>query len=304
MITTQQSINNLDTKIDKVIEDLTGGDATVDLDVTSKLDRGSTNYADAAAIESAVTTLETTKAHVDHDHDLDYATKDELSTEASDRVDGDAQTLQDAKDYADTISVDTSDKFDKGTGPLNYADATALGNAVDALSSGSGYDDSGVKADIANNAADIATNATEIAKKFDDGGQVTYTDAKAMEDAIKTNTDAITSINNNGAYDDTELRGLIGDKFDTNDGAGTSPTTLTNAKDMEDAIGANASRYFKPIKMSLINSQNNLHKALMDLTVELESYLKKGTGLVAGDAKTLEDAIKKNADDIALLRQL
>ncbi len=261
------SIGNLDTKIDQVIEELTGGDATVNLDVTSKLDRGNTNYANAEAIESAVTTLETTKAHVDHDHDLDYATKAELSTEASDRAAGDAQTLQDAKDYANTISVDTSDKFDKGTGPLNYADATALGNAVDALSSGSGYDDSGVKADIATNAADIATNAAAIADKLDKGA-TTYADAGVMETDIKKNATDIADNATDIATNATE----IGKKFDK------GATTYSDAKAMEDAIKTNADA------ITTINSSGYDDSALRGLISDEE------TARVAGDT-TLQDQI-------------
>ena len=299
------NINNLAAELNLVINpdgsiEIIGGGQVPDLSdleqgiadnataIAGKFDigTGTQNLNDATAMEAAIdaNTENVTKLitglggdveniEVDGLPDQSGASGKFLTTDGSDASWGDV-----------TVAPDDT-KFDKGS--VTYADAGAMETDIKQNAS-----------DIADNAADISTNATAIADKFNKGA-TTYVDAKEMQDAIEANADAITTINSSG-YDDQWIQPAIDEKFDTNDANGDAPTTFTNAKDMEDAIDANATN-ISNLSGEFDKLAEDLAQGGQDLTVDLQTYLKKGDGLVAADAKELEDKIKKNTDDIALL---
>ena len=202
----EQSISDLSDNYDQIVIDIGAAGQDLNVELASYLKKGTASYADAKGIE------------------------DDIDQEKTDRATADT-----------ALSEETAKKLDKGT--TTYTDAREIQDAIEAISASGGYDDSWIqpaldgKSDEPHTHADLAagdhnhdgdyatgdhTHASDDTKL--DKGATTYLDAKAIEDDITANATAIANIQSSG-YDDSELRGLIGDNTTAIAGKADDPHT-------------------------------------------------------------------------------
>ncbi len=178
---------------------------------------GEKGYDDTGVKADIQANTEALAGKADEEHDHEYLT--ELPEHEHPHNHDEYLTSSDLPDPYDDTQVKSDIQANTDAIAANKESIEALGEK--------GYDDTQVKQDIQANADNIAANKESIEALGEKG----YDDTGVKQD-IQANADAIAEIQTKG-YDDTELRGLIGDKFDDGGAA-----TYTSAKAMEDAIGA------------------------------------------------------------------
>ena len=145
-------------------------------------------------------------------------------------------------DSTGVVTFTSDDGLGFDTGDLRGSAGAAGADGDSAYQVWLNEGNTGSEQDFLNSLKGEDYDQTALDGKFDHGG-TSYVDAKAMEEAIKTNKDAIAEIQTKG-YDDTEVRGLISDNktaIETNataiDGKfDKGATTYSDAKAMQDAI--------------------------------------------------------------------
>ena len=218
----------------------------------------------------------------------DLALQDDLDTETQARIDGDA-TLQ-----ANIDAIDVSTKFDKGA--TTYIDAKAIQDDIDGIESSisdlsDNYDQ--LVSDLGNAGGDLTVELAGYLKK----GTASYADAAGIEaeidqeknDRVAGDEATLTSAN---SYTDDEIAKVVipdvsdlttKDYVDTADATkfDKGATTYADAKEIEDAIKANAE------SIDAISSSGGYNDAWIQPAID------------AGDSTTLTSANTYTDEEVA-----